>query len=144
MARLNPNASRRSDRDSSIYEDPTPDRSRRSTTRNSLSPSPSTSSDKENQGERPQRKGKGAMAPPPLPTPVASTQNGTKRRRLGEYNIPAATQQSSIGENGAPDLNFYDPDQDAGERRNLRKEMREHTRELHGKVSDAKLFTTLT
>ncbi|KAK0513080.1 hypothetical protein JMJ35_004066 [Cladonia borealis] len=107
----------------------------------SLSPSPaaSFSSDKENrqaqaEGSR-QEKGKGRAIPSPhLPSPATGeedTPRPNKRRKLSEREAPNATQtayQNHLAEIG--DSRFYDPDQSMGERRALRKEFRDLSKEL--------------
>ncbi|KAI9719586.1 MAG: hypothetical protein M1812_003357 [Candelaria pacifica] len=111
--------------------------------RTSLSPSPaaSFSSDKENQSSTTsssrQNKGKGrdtAMGPPKLPTPVsdsANTPRTNKRRRLGEH-APLASQVAYEREmEEVADTAFYDPDQSMEQRRAIRKELRDLTRDLN-------------
>lgn len=109
----------------------------------SLSPSPaaSFSSDKENrqaqaEGSR-QEKGKGRAIPSPhLPSPVTWEEDAlrpNKRRKLSEREAPNATQtayQNHLADIG--DSRFYDPDQSMGERRALRKEIRDLSKELTG------------
>ncbi|KAI9760565.1 MAG: nuclear protein [Candelina submexicana] len=112
--------------------------------RTSLSPSPaaSFSSDKENQtsgrSASRQTKGKGrasAMGPPKLPTPVsdsANTPRTNKRRKLGEHNAPLASQVAYQREmEEVADAAFYDPDQSMEQRRAIRKELRDLTRDLN-------------
>ncbi len=113
--------------------------------RSSLSPSPaaSFSSDKENRtaptSTSRQNKGKGranAMGPPKLPTPVSDTANTpttNKRRKLGEHNAPLASQAAYEREvEEVADTTFYDPDQSMEQRRAIRKELRDLTRDLNG------------
>ena len=108
-----------------------------------LSPSPaaSFSSDKENRAaatsstRRNNVKSK-AMAPPKLPTPTSTepaTPRATKRRKLSERDIPNASQiahQKQLEELG--NREHYDPDQSMDERRGIRKELRDLSRELNG------------
>ena len=108
----------------------------------SLSPSPaaSFSSDKENreaQAESSRQKGKGrAMTPPHLPSPATAEDEAprpSKRRKLSERDVPNATQTAH--ENalaGISDARYYDPDQSIEERRALRKDFRDLSKELTG------------
>lgn len=76
--------------------------------------------------------------PPPskLPTPASeepTSERSSKRRRLGERDPPNATQtahQKRLDEAG--DRAVYDPDQSIEERRAIRKEYRDLSRELTG------------
>lgn len=129
MARLNTHrSSTRASTVDSLYRDPTPSENRPSGHGGpSPSPAPSPSSDKENHGDASSRaadngKGKRPMAPPNAPST-------TKRRRLGEHG-------SSTGprvEDNDKNKKFYDPEQDGEERREVRRGIRENTRNLHGK-----------
>ena len=98
----------------------------------SLSPSPaaSFSSDKENHAVNTQSarnaNGKSTAMPPPskLPTPNSAepeASRANKRRRLSERDAP-----------NAPDTALYDPDQNIDERRAIRKDYRDLSRELTG------------
>lgn len=109
----------------------------------SLSPSPaaSFSSDKENrqaqaEGSR-QGKGKGRAIPSPrLASPATGEEDAprsNKRRKLSEREAPNATQtayRNHLAEIG--DSRYYDPDQSMGERRALRKDFRDLSKELTG------------
>lgn len=108
-----------------------------------LSPSPaaSFSSDKENRqvqtDKSRQDKGKGrAMAPPHLPSPAPAEHEAprsNKRRKLSERGAPNATQtahENRLAEVG--DTEFYDPNQSIEERRAIRKDFRELSKELTG------------
>lgn len=145
MARLNAAAFEGSDRESSFYGDLTPASTRRASARTrttaTFSPLSAEASDKENQGEyanaqKPATKSRGAMAASRLPTPTSgsrTTPRAQKRRRLGEHNVPMATQIPQVGEAGEfVDLEFYDPYQDAEQRRAVRKGLRDLHRELQG------------
>ncbi|KAI9854067.1 MAG: nuclear protein [Vezdaea acicularis] len=136
MARSNhdaPSDVHESSEDDLYHDSPPPQRANRPLTRNtisgSLSPSPavSISSDKENRAARAQpnreSKGKGkmsSMAPPPEPS--------SKRRKLGPPSSSQAAHRLALIE--AADSEFYDPDQDAEERRRVRKGLRDLTRDL--------------
>lgn len=108
---------------------------------NSLSPSPaaSFSSDKENRqvqaDEARHNNGKAKNMPPPqMPTPSSANYNSSrssKKRKLGERNAPNASQtvhERELAEVG--DRRFYDPDQSMDERRAVRKDFRDLSREL--------------
>ena len=111
---------------------------------NSLSPSPaaSFSSDKENrqaQAEKTQRnndKERDMPPPPQMSTPSFTnyqSPRSSKKRKLGERNAPNASQtahERELAEVG--DRRFYDPDQSMEERRALRKDLRDLSRELTG------------
>ncbi|KAK4692249.1 non-structural maintenance of chromosomes element 4, partial [Lecanoromycetidae sp. Uapishka_2] len=107
----------------------------------SLSPSPaaSFSSDKENRQTQTdtsrQDKGKGrAMPPPQLPSPTLADHEAprsSKRRKLSERGAPNATQaahENRLAEVG--DTQFYDPNQSIEERRAIRKDFRDLSKEL--------------
>ena len=109
----------------------------------SLSPSPaaSFSSDKENRQAQADRtrpnNGKAkSMAPPSLPTPSSAnfdSPRSSKKRKLEERNAPNASQSAherELAEVG--DRRFYDPDQSMDERRAVRKDFRDLSRELTG------------
>ena len=131
MARLN---TRRSTTDT-IYRDRTPEGAS-GTTPSPTPPSASFSSDKENRNS--------SRASPANKRPLGnakSTMNGSgKRRRLEEQprnaqrrRTTASTQQQELEEDD--DKNFYDPDQDPEERRNVRMQLRNNNRELKGTSS---------
>ena len=116
----------------------------------SLSPSPaaSFSSDKENRadGNSSARKNNGkskAMPPPKLPTPSSTepaTPRASKRRKLSERGIPNASQMAHQKQLEAlGDREYYDPDQSMEERRGIRKEIRDLSRELNGTLCIPKL-----
>lgn len=108
--------------------------------------SPSASSDKENQtashtSRGKVNKGKTQMDPPPRPL---ADQGGSKRRRLAGHFRGS---ESVTGENEVSDEDgtvddaqsrytdagkYFNPAQDGEERRNVRQNMREHMRKLHG------------
>jgi hypothetical protein len=128
-----------------IYSDgePTRRRQRRVSNVASLSPSPaaSFSSDKENRAAatssaRASNGKSKAMPPPKLPTPTsieAATPRASKRRKLSERNVPNASQvahQKQLEE--IDDIEHYDPNQSMEERRGIRKEIRDLSRELNG------------
>lgn len=119
---------------------------------NSLSPSPaaSFSSDKENQKSQSdnarRNTGKAKNMPPPR-EPTSSSANydsprSSKKRKLGERNAANASQTAHERElAGVGDRRFYDPDQSMDERRAVRKDFRDLSRELTGTrymVSDRK------
>ena len=107
-----------------------------------ISPSPtaSFSSDKENRetaGNPSRQNGKSrAMPPPQLPVSDLAdraTPGSNKRRRLSERDAPNASQSAharKLAEIGNTD--FYDPDQSMNERRAVRKDFRDLSRELTG------------
>ncbi|KAI9684786.1 MAG: nuclear protein [Trizodia sp. TS-e1964] len=122
-----------------ITPDPTARTHRLANHAHSLSPSPSASfsSDKENHdASRQERaKSKGKMAPPNLPTPVSETSSALrmgKRRRVDDgYSQALATQLAHERElDEVVDTQFYDPDQDVEERRDVRKGLRDLSRDL--------------
>lgn len=147
-------------RDPSVEPASRQDRSARNTTYSVISPAQSGVSDKEN--ERPTTrlnsptrttKGKGLRTTSPrIPTPDSGPgHHGSKRRRTGDY----AMRDSSIyedGDSGSEDnqddaqlssesqdeseedeeLKFYNPNQDADVRRQLRARMRDHQRTVDG------------
>ncbi|EOD46870.1 putative nuclear protein qri2 protein [Neofusicoccum parvum UCRNP2] len=146
MARINHSVSASSPSvDSSIYRDRTPDgqqsapaarqRAARATTVYSAVSSPTdASSDKENRpNNHPARmdKGKAPMRPPSMPTPTSDGNENeipraSKKRKLHDRD-------TSVTTNGEPiaDLQYYDPDQDPEERRQLRRDMRDLTRDFN-------------
>lgn len=108
---------------------------------NSLSPSPaaSFSSDKENRraqaDEAQPINGKTKNMPPPqMPTPGSANYDSpraSRKRKLGERNAPNASQTAHERELAeAGDRRFYDPDQSMDERRAVRKDFRDLSREL--------------
>ena len=110
---------------------------------NSLSPSPaaSFSSDKENQqaqadDTRQNMDRTKDMPPPHIPIPSPVNYNGprsSKKRKLGERNVPNASQRAHERElDDVGDRRFYDPDQSMDERRAVRKDFRDLSRELTG------------
>lgn len=119
---------------------PTRRRQRRVSNVASLSPSPaaSFSSDKENRASSARaNNGKAkAMPPPKLPTPPSiepATPRASKRRKLSERDVPNASQvahQKQLEE--IEDIEHYDPNQSMEERRGIRKEIRDLSRELNG------------
>ena len=110
---------------------------------NSLSPSPaaSFSSDKENRraqtSDSQQNINKAKNMPPPQ-MPIPSSANcdvprSNRKRKLGERNALNASQtahERELVEVG--DRRFYDPDQSMDERRAVRKDFRDLSRELTG------------
>ena len=118
-------------------------RGRVPTTIGSLSPSPaaSFSSDKENHSADPEAarqagRKSSAMSPQKMLTPTSaepSSPRSSKRRRLGERDVPNPSQrahQRELQETG--NAQFYDPDQSMEERRAVRKEIRDLSKELNG------------
>ena len=110
---------------------------------NSLSPSPaaSFSSDKENQqaqadATRQNMDKTKDMPPPHIPTSSPVNYNGLrsgKKRKLGERDVPNASQTAHERElDDVGDRRFYDPDQSMDERRAVRKDFRDLSRELTG------------
>lgn len=106
----------------------------------SPSPAASFSSDKENRGvlvSRPAN-GKARAMPPPsrLPTPGSvepPSGRANKRRRLSDRDAPNATQAAHEKRlESAGDTSVYDPDQSIEERRVIRKDYRDLSRELTG------------
>ena len=115
----------------------------RAETPTALSPSPaaSFSSDKENrsvQNTARNATGKSQAMPPPskLPTPNSVEPEATrpsKRRRLSERDAPNAPDSASAAEEDMPSNTVhYDPDQNVDERRAIRKDYRDLSRELTG------------
>ena len=76
------------------------------------------------------------MAPSHLPSPATVEDDpprSSKRRKLSERDVPNATQTAH--ENalaGISDARYYDPDQSIEERRALRKDFRDLSKELTG------------
>lgn len=133
------------DEEGEIYSNAEPTRRRQGRVSNvaSLSPSPtaSFSSDKENRAAatssaRASNGKSKAMPPPKLPTPTSAepaTPRASKRRKLSERDIPNASQvahQKQLEEHA--DIEHYDPNQSMEERRSIRKEIRDLSRELNG------------
>ena len=110
----------------------------------SLSPSPaaSFSSDKENrQRSAPQSKGKSkAMAPPKARTVTHSDHEearSSKRRRISEREVPNASQATHARQlQDVADRDYYDPEQNIEERRAVRKDFRDLSKELTGVLSN--------
>ena len=109
----------------------------------SLSPSPaaSFSSDKENRADATssayKRTGKSkAMPPPKLPTPSSAepaSPRASKRRKLSQRGVLNASQMAHQQQLEAlGDREYYDPDQSMEERRGIRREIRDLSRELNG------------
>ena len=107
----------------------------------SLSPSPaaSFSSDKENRpaaesARAPQRAKNKTMGPPQTPASDRATPRQNLKRKLGDRDAPAnATQamhQRQLDDVG--DTDFYDPEQSMEQRRALRRDYRDLSRELTG------------
>ena len=120
---------------------------------NSLSPSPaaSFSSDKENRqaqaDEARHNKGKVKSMPPPQMSTSSSANHdlprSSKKRKIGERNAPNASQtahERELAEVG--DRRFYDPDQSMDERRAVRKDFRDLSREFTGTRSDSRRETS--
>ena len=110
---------------------------------NSLSPSPaaSFSSDKENrqaQASDSQQSIDKAKNMPPPQMPIPNSTNcdvprSNRKRKLGERNAPNASQTAHARELfEVGDRRFYDPDQSMDERRAVRKDFRDLSRELTG------------
>ncbi len=131
-----------------LHSDAEPTRRRQGRVPNvaSLSPSPaaSFSSDKENRAAttssaRASNGKSKAMAPPKLPTPTSiepATPRANKRRKLSERDVPNVSQvahQKQLEE--LPHKEHYDPDQSMEERRGIRKEIRDLSRELNGMLN---------
>ena len=76
------------------------------------------------------------MAPPHLPWPATAEDEdprSSKRRKLSERDVPNATQtahEDALA--GISDARYYDPDQSIEERRALRKDFRDLSKELTG------------
>lgn len=94
------------------------------------------SSDKENHTRtRPKRKSDQTMA---LNTPASGSSSGGKRRRLAELQAnveptqPSQTSQYHLRVSQRPVTDYYDPDQDVTERREIRKSLRDLSRDLNG------------
>lgn len=107
----------------------------------SPSPAASPSSDKENQqvqadDTQPNMEREKNMPPPQLFTPSSANYDlprSSRKRKLGEHSVPNASQtahERELAEVG--DRRFYDPDQSMDERRAVRKDFRNLSRELTG------------
>lgn len=145
MARL-ANISRPDEEDGDVHPSSAMARPRRTrgTNLDSLSPSPaaSFSSDKENResasesSHQANAKSK-AMAPPKIPTSASVdplSPRANKRRRLGERGAPNASQMAHERElRELGNTQFYDPEQNMDERRAVRKEIRDLSKELTGR-----------
>jgi hypothetical protein len=112
---------------------------------NSLSPSPaaSFSSDKENRAVNQRTRntnGKTTTMQPPskIPTPNSGEPEVTrasKRRRLSERDAPNAPDSSFTAEaDMSGNSTVYDPDQNIDERRAIRKDYRDLSKELTGEL----------
>ncbi|OCK82960.1 Nse4-domain-containing protein [Lepidopterella palustris CBS 459.81] len=136
MARLN------------IAPDSTPIQDFHSSTRAStysvMSLSPAPSSDKENQPDQrdQNRREKGSMAPPLLSDSTSrQSSNGNKRRRLGDYSIspewPTLVDEATeLNDVDMADLEFYDPNQDGVERREVRGALRQNHRDMNDRKDE--------
>jgi non-structural maintenance of chromosomes element 4 len=101
-------------------------------------------SDKENRPtsnnslRRGKRKSGNQAMPPPSQRGSGPASSTSKRRRLAEVssNTLENGSQSAIQSPTRRNSNkFYDPDQDENERRRVKKELRDLTRDLHGTTS---------
>jgi hypothetical protein len=115
-----------------------------------LNSSPGNSlSDKENRAhsthaarpERKKRPGETMASNAPMPPPSASS---NKRQRLTESSSNIGAQSQTWRSQRVSDNPYYDPDQDENERRRIRKEFRDLTRELHGIVSSLPYYISLS
>lgn len=113
MARLN--ATQIRELSSSRETPPAPRTRHRPSNVTPPSPTPSASSDKENQYQ-PSRAN-------------TSMEHAAKRRRTGDQNGTTARQAPSSRVDANPDLQFYDPNQNIEERRQVRKGLRELNKE---------------
>lgn len=149
MARLKTSATPRAAPTSEIYRDPSPDSEASETPRrrmhsaNEGSRHPSSryrnlSSDKENRFVSESRatpaknKQTGQVAPRTSMDEAGSSSN--KRRRLGEHNVSL---EGRAADDATPttqlvDLEYYDPNQDPNQRRQLRLDMRRNFRDITG------------
>lgn len=111
----------------------------------SLSPSPaaSFSSDKENHTAGPESarqisRRSSAMSPQKMLTPTSAeppSPRSSKRRRLGERDAPNPSQRAHERElQQTGNAQYYDPDQSMEERRAVRKEIRDLSKELNGEL----------
>jgi len=108
--------------------------------------SPGQSSDKENANNRGTAKGKGPMAPPStLPTPTSDehrTPRANKRRRTEDHDeSPSTSQRPAVDgeedeEETRRDSRYYDPAQDHGERRDVKRKSRALEREFNDNRDD--------
>lgn len=109
----------------------------------SQSPSPAASllSDKENQqvqaDDTQPNMDRAKNMPPPQTSTLSSANHdlprSSRKRKLGEHSVPNASQtahERGLAEVG--DRRFYDPDQSMDERRAVRKDFRDLSRELTG------------
>lgn len=72
------------------------------------------------------------MVSPNLPTPTGSGARANKRRKLGERDGSTSTLSPSENRRaGTDNMQYYDPDQDPDERREIRFSLRNNARELH-------------
>ena len=73
------------------------------------------------------------MPPPQLPTPETEAPRSNKRRKLSGREAPSATQTTHANQLAdVADKDFYDPEQSIEERRAVRKDFRDLSRELTG------------
>ena len=101
----------------------------------SPSPSVSFSSDKENRSAAPTRHGKNkSMGPPQTPASERTTPLASRKRKLGEREIARNATQVAHREklDNVGDTLYYNPEQDMDERRQVRKDYRDLSRELTG------------
>jgi non-structural maintenance of chromosomes element 4 len=128
MARLN---ARRSPSTDSLYRGRTPLDSRANT--------PAGISDKENQNPHTERSKSSASMNPPSRPPLTAAQKlsiGNKRRRLDspQTRIDQILSQHPRRQE-SDDTKYFDPEQDENLRRDLRLEIRENHRDIHGMSS---------
>lgn len=139
MARLN-NVMREDDNDENTSDATNFRLSKHTQTENGYSPSPSPSvsfSDKENRvtpRTASTRKGKSTSMGPPQ-RPMSESSRPQKRRKLSQRDsLPNTTQMTHPKRlEEAGDTRYYDPNQSMAERRAVRKEYRDLTRDLTGK-----------
>ena len=142
--RANMSTARDEDEDEETQTNPVSTRQRHGRVyMNSLSPSPASSfsSDKENrqsQADNTQQHTERAknMPPPQISTTSLASHDlprSSKKRKFGERNAPNASQtahERQLAEVG--DRRFYDPEQSMDERRAVRRDLRDLSRELTG------------
>lgn len=96
--------------------------------------SPASSSDKENRHSRRGKRKSDQAMPSTSRNPTAdSASSGTKRRRLAELQSNTQSTQPTqfLRSSQRPVTDFYDPDQNVQERREIRKSLRDLTRDLN-------------
>lgn len=109
------------------------------------SPSGPGSSDKENRNvararlspSEKRRKFTQGLSSQTQSTPMSTSGNGNKKRRLTERGLSDQGGSQAVHRRRLQKINdtdYYDPDQDEGERRRVRKGLRDLTRELNGIV----------